>query len=232
MLQPQKSNQDLIIDIKNFLDLKKTSFKKFAYLAMTSKVENPIRDEIALFLHNKYNSQYYIGREWKRRDLAILDKQNLNPIVLIEFKNCYTLDFALGNFQNYVVNIDSDFSKAAKCSNQNTLIYEILIVTEIKTPIPRNISSLIKYSGHINKSISPSFISKYNFTNNTKFNSPAQIWQAQEQNFINSLNNLGIVRIYNGDIFQNISAYNINCSLFYHIFEKQKIATEPIYSGA
>ena len=219
MKAPQQ-HPNFVQEINNFLNSNNSSFGKFAYLAMTSKVENPIRDEIALFLYNKYNSQYYIGREWKRRDLAILDKQNLNPIVLIEFKNCYTLDFALGNFQNYVVNIDSDFSKAAKCSNKNTLIYEILIVTEIKTSIPGNISSLIKYRKHINRSFSPSLISKYNLTNNTKFNS-VQIWQAQQQNFINSLNNLGIDRIYNGDIFQNISAYNINCSLFYHIFKKK-----------
>lgn len=79
--------------------------------------------------------------------------------------------------------------------------------------------SLIKYSRLINKSINPSFISKYNLIHNKNFTS-AQIWQAQEQSFFNDLKNHGIVKIFDGETFQKVFAYGINCSLFYRIFEK------------
>lgn len=161
MIQAQKNHQGLIQDIQQFLGSNQSSFKKFAYLGMTSKVENPIRDEIALFLHNKYHNQYYIGREWNRRDLAILNKDNGEPIVIIELKNCYSMDIFSGRYKGYVEAIDSDLKKAEEFKEKDTLIYEIVFVTDIQVIIEENLKKIIKYSNFINYCMSPKLIARY-----------------------------------------------------------------------
>ena len=46
---------------------------ELAYLALTSKIENPIRDKIAVYLNNKlYEKDILIAREWKRTDIAAI----------------------------------------------------------------------------------------------------------------------------------------------------------------
>ena len=64
---------------------------ELAYLALTSKIENPIRDKIAVYLNNKlYEKDILIAREWKRTDIAAI--KNGVAVSLIEIKAMYTFD--------------------------------------------------------------------------------------------------------------------------------------------
>jgi hypothetical protein len=58
---------------------------ELAYLAITSKVELPIRDKLAYILHKNIDKHLFVAREWNRIDLAILDDYN-EPRCLMEFK--------------------------------------------------------------------------------------------------------------------------------------------------
>lgn len=58
---------------------------ELAYLAMTSKVELPLRDKLAYILHKNVAANFFVAREWDRIDVAILDS-HYTPHCLIEFK--------------------------------------------------------------------------------------------------------------------------------------------------
>ena len=47
-----------------------------AYITAMSKAENPVRDAIALFIHERiHTAGYAVAREWlNRRDLAVVDR--------------------------------------------------------------------------------------------------------------------------------------------------------------
>lgn len=86
--------QELIDIIKNIS--KSFSENELAYLALTSKIEIPLRDKIAYVLHKKYNKHSLVCREWKNKDgsmnshrridLAIIDRKSKKATCLIEFK--------------------------------------------------------------------------------------------------------------------------------------------------
>ncbi|MYE01408.1 MAG: hypothetical protein F4Y03_09010, partial [Alphaproteobacteria bacterium] len=69
---------------------------ELAYLALTSKVENPIRDRLAYLLHQKYGEEenIFVAREWTERkkiarvDIAILDAEK-KPLLLLEITAMY-----------------------------------------------------------------------------------------------------------------------------------------------
>lgn len=64
---------------------------EFAYLSMTGKIENTVRDKLAFSLHKELKNEYFVLREYKgegftdRTDIAILDK-NDKIVCLIELK--------------------------------------------------------------------------------------------------------------------------------------------------
>lgn len=73
--------------IKTCVEEAGAKFEKneLAFLALQGKIELQLRDKIAWLLQQKYGDKYYIKKEYKRHDLAILD-DNLNPKCLVEFK--------------------------------------------------------------------------------------------------------------------------------------------------
>lgn len=64
---------------------------EFAYLSMTGKIENNVRDKLAFSLYKEFKNEYYVLREFKgvgftdRTDISILDKNN-EIVCLIELK--------------------------------------------------------------------------------------------------------------------------------------------------
>jgi hypothetical protein len=60
---------------------------ELAYLALTSKVELPIRDRVAWHLQLTLGDDYVVSREWRRADIAVL-RQNV-PLVQVEAKAMY-----------------------------------------------------------------------------------------------------------------------------------------------
>lgn len=138
--------------VKCFLATQKSLFhqNELAFLALTSKIENPLRDRWALKLFNEIGQKLLVAREWKRTDLAILD--GIYPKVLIELKAMYTFDAAMyeKNIDAYVNAMNNDIEKAKKIKDSSTDIYTVLLATHPKSPIPKKYTHVIKYSKDIN----------------------------------------------------------------------------------
>lgn len=156
------------ITYKNLLDTLNASQKSFgedelSYLALTSKVERPVRDKWAYLLQKTYGSkEISISREWHkpgrpekwRTDLAII--QNERPLALIEIKAMYSFDAindtTLNKFEAY---LEEDKLKNEKWADENyTHCYRLLLVTHpnLNSEIPYRLKSIIKYQPQINRS--------------------------------------------------------------------------------
>lgn len=86
---------------------------ELAYLALTSKIENPLRDRIAFAFFKEYASDKMICREWKslntnsRADLAVLDKQTGKVEFIVEFK----AHSSIKGMNQWVKSMRNDFEK-------------------------------------------------------------------------------------------------------------------------
>ena len=71
---------------------------ELAYLTLTKKPEDVIRDAVSLELRTTVPSGYEVAREWRRCDLVVLSFQNATipnsgkPQSIVEFKSMYTFD--------------------------------------------------------------------------------------------------------------------------------------------
>ena len=64
---------------------------ELAFLALTTKIELPLRDRWAYVLYRKLSrSNLIVSREWKRIDLAVL--KDKIPLALIQLKAMYTFN--------------------------------------------------------------------------------------------------------------------------------------------
>ncbi len=127
---------------------------ELAYLALTSKIENPIRDKIAYIFHSELYKKALICREWKtsknkRVDLAILDTQN-RPKCLIEFK----AHSAIGREKNYKDWLTKELNKIANAATENTELYYIFLCNLPHKTIPPEYSKAVKYFEKINGHLS------------------------------------------------------------------------------
>lgn len=184
-------------------------------MALTSKIENPIRDEVAFHLYDKYDNNYIISREWankqrkggSRRDIAILDTKN-NPVLFFEFKNCYSFDLMLkGKILRYIRDIKDDFEKAKKSGNGKTKIYEVLIVIHPKTVIDDNFERVIKYNNQINRAL--------------KKNEEDKITKIGNKNFRKYANQNNLNINDSGSIIDDGKAFGVKCSIYYFILTKK-----------
>lgn len=143
--------------IKEFLETNvKISFKKeeMTFLGLTSKIEIQLRDKLAFELYKEFKEKYIITREWKNCDLAILEINTLNPVILIEFKACYSCDLVKAStLKEYVNGIKKDLETSKKLSTSNTKYYSILFVTKPQDKIPKSLVKIVKYSDAINSAI-------------------------------------------------------------------------------
>ena len=127
---------------KIILDSIKQSANEFqkdelAYLALTSKIENPIRDKWAYLMQRNLKKQKIdVVREWKRSDIAIV--QNNHPIAIIELKAMYTFDaLKILKLKEYISYMESDKKKAKKIADKNILIYTVLLATHPLSSVPK-----------------------------------------------------------------------------------------------
>jgi hypothetical protein len=129
-----------------------------AYLALTSKVENPLRDALALDLHASLGqTEFLVAREWKkqgvpsRTDIAILAGDS--PAALIECKASGSYD-AFGKPKPYpMTDVVKDIEKAHSASDPNTEIFVLLFVTHADRIVEERLYNVVKYWGRINRSI-------------------------------------------------------------------------------
>jgi hypothetical protein len=128
---------------------------RLAFLAVTSKCEFIIRDEIAFRLQEKYANKidfipkdYLIAREWteKRYDLAVLRPKGEIPVCIVEFKAVSTAK-TMGKHMESVV---EDVKKLGK-KYHTAKKYVALIVMLPNKPFNSEYEPGIKYYSKINK---------------------------------------------------------------------------------
>lgn len=179
--------------------------EEIAFLGLTSKIEIQLRDKIAFGLYVELKDRYIIAREWNYCDLAILDKTTHEPLMLIEFKSCYSCDLIKpSTTKEYVNEIKSDLNKSIKLTaiNSKTQIYSVLFVTKPKHRIPSEFLKIVKYS----KSINTAF---------NKFGNYEVIEMIGEANLRNHYNILAEGKI------KNDKAFGIECGFDYFIISPE-----------
>ena len=126
---------------------------ELAYLALTTKIENPVRDRWAFQLYRKLRGRFVVSREWKRTDIALLEKAA--PKVLIELKAMYTFDAVLraDDIAGYAQAMAADESKARKLAGTQTQIYTVLLATHPQSIVSGNLDGVVKYRASINKAV-------------------------------------------------------------------------------
>lgn len=157
-------------DIENIISKIASNFQlnELAYLALTSKIELPLRDRIAFELHKKFSDTHLICREWKskesnsskRIDIAIVDKSNFKPVCLIELKAQSVVRYEK-EFTKHLIN---DLIKIRNLSkDDNVELYYIYFNNSINCEIvfEEIYQNSVKYIESVNKSIK----SKSCFTN-------------------------------------------------------------------
>lgn len=149
-------------DIESIISNISSKFQdnELAYLALTSKIELPLRDRIAFELHKKYSDTHLICREWKskenkssnRIDIAIVDKRNLKPLCLIELKAQSVVRYE----KEYTTHLINDLIKIRNLSkDDNVELYYIYFNNSIncENEFEEKFHNSIKYISSINNSI-------------------------------------------------------------------------------
>ncbi len=130
---------------------------ELAYFALTSKPEFQVRDRLAYRLHRTFhesNKNLRVVREWKRVDLAILEK--CQPIALIEAKAMTTYNVTLdAHRERYQAAVRRDLETAAKkaeaAGTRDAEIFALVMVTYVDGEISDELRDVIKYSRLLNK---------------------------------------------------------------------------------
>lgn len=131
--------------------IKEFSKNELAFFALTTKIELPLRDRWAYVLFSKLSkTDFIVSREWKRTDIAILQKGS--PKVLIEIKALYTFDAISerGNYKKRINYLQDDEDKAFRLAFQDTQIFTVLLATHPLSPIPHDLEGIAKYVWGIN----------------------------------------------------------------------------------
>lgn len=117
---------------------------ELAYLALTGKVELPMRDRLAWSLQT--DDEWVIAREWKRMDLALLDKSDLTPVAIVQAKLMGLLDAATITPEfDFRVFIPHDIEKARPLARPDTELYELVFAQHADRPCEPSWASVIKY---------------------------------------------------------------------------------------
>jgi hypothetical protein len=123
---------------------------ELAFLAATSKVEQPIRDRLSWRLQQTLKD-YDVVREWRRADIAILKDES--PVAVIELKAMYTFDAASNYLMEVVDAIWKDEQKALKLVGPEVPIFTVLLAAHPKPINPALMKPFIKYRDGIIKSL-------------------------------------------------------------------------------
>lgn len=138
---------------------------ELAYLALTSKVENPIRDRLAYALHRNITEEkgFYCTREWttprrKKKDKSVrggrIDLtifENRNPRLLVELKSLYSFDMYKKDRDTlYPCQVAKDMKKMNNYDSDHEIerIAIILITDPVQNP-DKHLEHVIKYNRYI-----------------------------------------------------------------------------------
>lgn len=131
---------------------------ELGYLALTTKIELPLRDRWAFSLHKTLGPKgYCIAREWNagsrsRIDLAILKRQV--PMVLVELKAMYTFDAVSDKCRHvdFVGKLSTDIERASQVGG-DPQVYGVLLAAHPEKEIDGSYHGIVKYPDPINRAI-------------------------------------------------------------------------------
>lgn len=140
------------------------SSNELAYLALTSKVEIPVRDRLAVRLHNALRNRYLVARECpERTDLAVFSRSEVGqhgsrakPMLVLQAKAMYSYDaiptrVETTSFQrHWLPQLERDLIAAAKRCSECGRVYGLLLATHPLGTVPRDVRGVVKYAGMIN----------------------------------------------------------------------------------
>lgn len=130
---------------------------ELAFLALTSKIELPVRDRMAWSLYKELWPGSVVAREWRRVDLAILPAGRPDePDALVQAKAIYTFDLVSSpSLRSYEIAILADIGKAAAVSGKDSRTFIITLAThpEVRRPFARELARVVKYMPSINRSL-------------------------------------------------------------------------------
>lgn len=129
---------------------------ELAYLALTSKVELPLRDRLAFALYRRLD-QHLVAREWKRVDLAVLANDGKTPEMLLEAKALYTFDL-IGEdvwVDRYPKKVRQDVAAMRARSDlvDRTQLFALVLATHPISEAGPQLRAVAKYSRGVGKAI-------------------------------------------------------------------------------
>lgn len=121
---------------------------ELAYLAATSKVEQPVRDRLAWILQQRVPR---VGREYwlrpRRVDLVLADDGG-EPVALVELKSMYSFDGLKDGGEEYVELVRSDMDRLGSLDVDvapSAERYGVLLATYLGAEVPKESRPFIKY---------------------------------------------------------------------------------------
>ncbi|MGY1601663.1 hypothetical protein [Geodermatophilus sp. SYSU D00815] len=134
--------------------------QRLGYLAATSKVEAPVRDELAFLLHEEVSPRgWQVCREWPpgRRDLAVVDAQG-QPLMELEAKALYGFDAASPTkAKSYLDGTKSshglDVAKMSRSIAGGQPCYLLSLLTHLHGTVPAHAMTAVKYAGSHNSAV-------------------------------------------------------------------------------
>src|SRR5262245_20896226 len=105
---------------------------ELAYLALTGKVENNVRDRVAWELNLKLEDRV-VARESRRRDLVVLERAlDWSPVALLEAKALYSFDLVWkAEFFVDLVRKDIDKARDERWKDKLAEVFVLLIITHV-----------------------------------------------------------------------------------------------------
>ena len=131
---------------------------ELAYLALTSKIEGPLRDRWAYSLHQALSPEHVVAREWpgprtsgkrRRADLAIVAHGSAHAI--IELKAIYSFDVINSRHKEFIEWLRTDGEKWSDCASAS--IYTVLLVTHPDGEVAGHYERIVKYVPEINRAV-------------------------------------------------------------------------------
>ncbi len=128
---------------------------ELAYLALTCKIEFPIRDKLAYQLHRQLAPKgLSVAREWRRTDLAVL--RDFAPLMLLEIKALYSFDVANRKYgaREWAGRLSRDLRKARNVGDGTPEIYGLLLLTHPARAFGPPFDGVVKYRSGIDRAFS------------------------------------------------------------------------------
>lgn len=125
---------------------------ELAYLALTSKIELPIRDRLAYSLYRRFGNDdgVLVAREWNRVDLAIIADQR--PRLLLEAKAMYILNIWDGYRDKLLNSVRKDLADLKNKHSDERIERLLLVLATDCDSCPReSMDEAVKYSSHIRR---------------------------------------------------------------------------------